>query len=979
MVDRLTSLDAGAATRDKINAAFAAIEAVQAALLSKADRGVLIDLQSTLASATRDLRASISAAQVAAADARAAVTGKASAGGLTALADALDSAITTLRQADTALAAAAPPSIARPADGLEAFTLVSSLSALAGEAAALAPVPASAVALNDSGAVVRVRGSAILAAREAEPVESGRIRLVRATVSRLTKPSDPSGDTVRIGVQFLDAAKNLLGFGVVSDLSTAMLSAGRQARAGYISAGALVGATITAPPGAVYFRRLVQTFGGDSVTDIEILAGEDVTGQTVPPAASADLTADVAALKSQNAGSRLAALEGQVSAPNSITFATRGDAASGAIPSTVTTVETRGRDTPGDGAGGLYRRVSSLPGGADGFTNTGGSIWQRQAPSQAVFNAEAPPLLAGLAGALPTSDPGTTGLPFYDAGSLSFSGGPYSLAERFGDLVNAMSFIPRGLRSAIRAGTSTVDVTNYLRNALASGINVYLPRGRYRITDMLTLQQGQSLLGAGVMSSILFVDGGFNLSASAIVSVGVSDSSGWDGVGIECDQTGVTTRSGLRQYPWALDIRVATRFKIGRFRVSKGWRGIRGDGNCGGLDAGLLELGCFDKGLILDGLLDFAHIGSLHIWCFSFPGDAALLAVYRDGQTIGAEFGACDGLDIKSLNNFATRVIGNANGNDGAARQIGMVQLDGDRSSFEGAAGDWQIGILSSTKTGAFTDPAVRFDGGVTTVGTARLWGAVSGSYLKVNGGNVVVSGGTFEQLADYPAAEVTGGALMLGPVGLRPQQNSVRTRPHIQQTGTGRLVVNGATALTTGSGPLIGIAVDRPDHKISNVDFNNWGYSLPAGARLGQYGPNKSAPFTWQPTIKATNPGNMAPSFSVQTGRYWYEDDGIHFEGRLVGAMNAYSGASGRLSITGLPALPLGGVDNRPVALGEIGGLLIPNGGVGIVAVLSQATGNIDLMSYSTTGALTYLDPAALPPGSPFISISFSGLIPAR
>lgn len=446
----------------------------------------------------------------------------------------------------------------------------------------------------------------------------------------------------------------------------------------------------------------------------------------------------------------------------------------------------------------------------------------------------------------PSRDPGPPG----DASGRGLAPAPAgsrpdAAVERPDDAVDAMAFIPQALRAGVRDRTGTSDLTPYLRAAFASGRNVHFPAGRYPVCDGLTLASGQRAVGEGVTSSVLWAGPCFNLAAPAVVTVAHGDSSGWDGIGIGFDQAAATSRATLRRYPWALDIRAATRFKIGRIRVSAAYDGIRGDGNCGGLDAGLLEIGAFNRGLLLDGPQDFTHIGVLHAWPFDVAASPALMAIYLDGATVAAEFGRVDGLDIRSLDTFGAAVVGNPNGNAGAARQVAMMQLDGDGATFANAAGDWQIGLLSSTKSGRPTAPAVSSAGGTVLVGSARLWGATRAPYLKVTGGSVIVSGGSFEQLADQPAAEVVGGTLVVTATSLRPHVGSAgpaRSRPFLAQGGQGTLIATNNAALlpaSGGGGPLVGIGTDHARNVVTGNVMAGWGLALPPGAGLGSYGDN--------------------------------------------------------------------------------------------------------------------------------------------
>ncbi|MCF4130160.1 hypothetical protein [Methylobacterium sp. SyP6R] len=428
-----------------------------------------------------------------------------------------------------------------------------------------------------------------------------------------------------------------------------------------------------------------------------------------------------------------------------------------------------------------------------------------------------------------------------------------------------MAFIPPALRAGVRDRTGTADLTQYLRAAFASGRTVRFPAGRYPICDGLTLASGQAAVGEGVTASVLWIGPCFNLAAPAVVSVAPGDSSGWDGIGIAFDQSVATSRATLRRYPWALDIRAATRVKIGSLRISAAYNGIRCDGNCGGLAADLLEIGAFNRGLLLDGPQDFTHIGVLHAWPFDFAASPALMAIYGDGTTVAAEFGRVDGLDIRSLDTFGAAVLGNRNGNTGAARQIGMIQLDGDGATFSNAAGDWQIGMLSSTKSGRPTVPAIASAGGTVLIGSARLWGATDAPYMTVTGGSLAVSGGAFEQAADQPAAEVTGGTLVITGTVLRPLVGSAgpaRRRPFLAQEGEGVLIAASNVALlpaSGGGGTLIGIGADNARNVVTGNVLAGWGVALPPGAMLGSYGNNVTPAQSTVSGVTVGRPGSRS------------------------------------------------------------------------------------------------------------------------
>ncbi|MGX7709578.1 hypothetical protein ACS5PV_32705, partial [Methylobacterium sp. Gmos1] len=221
----------------------------------------------------------------------------------------------------------------------------------------------------------------------------------------------------------------------------------------------------------------------------------------------------------------------------------------------------------------------------------------------------------------------------------------YSLAEQATDSVNVMAFIPKVLRAGVRARTNTADLTLYVQAALNTGAAVRFPTGDYKVCNALQQAGGQRLSGDGVTVSRLLVGACFNMSAQAVV-VGTpsatsngtvaEQSAGWDKIGIVFDQSAATSRASLRQYPWAIDLNGSQRYTIGQIRISNAWNGIKGLGtvngpSASGFTADLLEIGAFNRGIVLDGLYDFSHITTLHCWPWDVAMNGTLLTVATDG------------------------------------------------------------------------------------------------------------------------------------------------------------------------------------------------------------------------------------------------------------------------------------------------------------------------------------------------------------
>lgn len=401
VVPKLTSSDVGATSRAKINNAFDAIDANATAILSEAQaRGQAETLLSNRVDAAT---AQIQAEEQSRLDADAGLSQS--------KADRNELAAVFARRYDLL------GSDARPGDTPAAFTIVSSRAALSGNGRNFAEIPSSALVTSDSGRTVRITGPGILAQRNPTPVESSRLYRLRYVVQRRANPSDPSNDSVVLGVLWLDAGLNVLppsdDVTIVEDMQDLIAGFGSQERHSIFSRAPSVDRQFAAPSRARYARAYVQSYGLDGVTDIDVLGIDDITRGVLLAPETADTVQQVAALTSVNAGQRLAALEASANAPNSVTFATKSDAASGTIASTVTTVALRGLAQAGDGGDGIYVKIAgSAPSGADAFINSGTTFVR-------VFTSAQ--VLGALLLSLPTDLPAASGVAWLNGGVLAVS------------------------------------------------------------------------------------------------------------------------------------------------------------------------------------------------------------------------------------------------------------------------------------------------------------------------------------------------------------------------------------------------------------------------------------------------------------------------------------------------------------------------------------------------------------------------------
>lgn len=306
----------------------------------------------------------------------------------------------------TARVSTAAADLARPGDGPTVFTAAGT----SGASEALPGLPTALVAFGDNGSVARVVGAGVVASRRQVAVERGRVYRARWAFQRRANAADPSGHAIVIGIAWLDQARNqLLGAAGITTVKAYLdlrVSDGRQEFATTLGRSGATGVLTAAPAGAVYARPFVRTYGEDGATDIEVIDLVDLSDLITVPDIAADAVARLAALESADLPDRVTLLEANAQAPNSRTYGTRSDAAAAVVPVSVTTLETRGRATPGDGRGGLYARTPSLAAGADGFTSADGAIWTRVLLAQDVFEAALAPQVLAWLNARPTDPTG---------------------------------------------------------------------------------------------------------------------------------------------------------------------------------------------------------------------------------------------------------------------------------------------------------------------------------------------------------------------------------------------------------------------------------------------------------------------------------------------------------------------------------------------------------------------------------------------
>ena len=437
--------------------------------------------------------------------------------------------------------------------------------------------------------------------------------------------------------------------------------------------------------------------------------------------------------------------------------------------------------------------------------------------------------------------------------------------------------------------------TNYVIDI--SGLPIY-------ITNQVSFKY---LKGNTVKDSKFLVDGSFNLSATAIVRLAADDGSYIEGgVGVECFQPNVSTRAEVIQYPWALDFRFLTRVTIDNFRCSGAWNGVNALGNTGGVKIGTMEIGALNEGLAVDGALDFWHVTTLHLWPFGFvllPN--VLNNIYYDATTIGARIGKCDGLDIKTISAFRTRIITESGSGSGPFGNIGALQLDGSYSVLEFGAGHVSIASLYST-SGHDNDRALVCTGGELNIATHDTTPFVNSvttiPHVECNGGALSMGVGVARaSMVNAPNFQCTSGSMSLMPTEFLGGVNTARTIGFINQTG-GRFTLVKPRFRDIGSGSGNALTVSVGSWSSIDVDsWLGWDYSIPA--TLGSSIYNLSKVKNAVPTISFDTVGNFVPTYTANTCNYTIKDNYIDFELNLNFNTNAYTTAAGAMRIElGIP-----------------------------------------------------------------------------
>ncbi|WP_152612990.1 hypothetical protein [Tateyamaria sp. ANG-S1] len=270
--------------------------------------------------------------------------------------------------------------------------------------------------------------------------------------------------------------------------------------------------------------------------------------------------------------------------------------------------------------------------------------------------------------------------------------------------------------------------------------------------------------------------------------------------GFDFEQT-ATTRASLKQYPEAINIDGQTFCTIENVRVAKGWNGLHGLGNFGGLRIGNLEVGCFNENIVLgdrspgpedykDGARDFVFANSIHVWPFGMTNEQQ--AIMSGGQTYAARFGRMDNFMCDKFGTFECRIEFKSSASDSRLPwQFANLALDGNHATLLQSNGSLQIANLYTTKKPNYSGaPDFRMIGG-----NAQL-GSVKGSTPR--DGAFLIEGSARVGIGDFHVRALNGGRRALVVRGtakavigaLRPEYQGTRANSYACQEGSGHMYI---------------------------------------------------------------------------------------------------------------------------------------------------------------------------------------------
>lgn len=485
-----------------------------------------------------------------------------------------------------------------------------------------------------------------------------------------------------------------------------------------------------------------------------------------------------------------------------------------------------------------------------------------------------------------------------------------------------LDFINPAHHSDIIARTGSTDHTAAIQSAFDSGENIYVPAGRYNLTDALTIANGRRLQGVSRSRSTFRVLSSFNMSALGVLRAGTSEpGANVSDIGLTFDQPDSPNRGDYIQYPPAIYVHNVPRTQLDRIRIEGAWDGIKATGNAGGAQWGFLEIGALNQGLHVDNSLAWIEIITIDLWPFGFTTPNRL-AVHGDGETIGARFGRLDGLSVLNFLSFKCQVIFENTGFGITTGAISNMYMDYDGGEMVFNGGRVLISNFETIGTVVAQRPKIAQSAGWLWINNADIRGTSTHPLIKTTGtANFMMNGGLINQNdPDTPAVEAGGAMTRILNTELAVPGATSRTTGYLRQVSGALVALNCTGAVKAGgvTGNLVEVTTDFVRNHIANNDFGGWGMSLPANAKSGEYGPNKAPAIDFSTSLVAgfTTDNDLEPANVTRSAVLHRRGRHVSFRVLYQFDSNAYTTASGALRFGPFPVTP---ANTTPVHIGQM------------------------------------------------------------
>ena len=407
-----------------------------------------------------------------------------------------------------------------------------------------------------------------------------------------------------------------------------------------------------------------------------------------------------------------------------------------------------------------------------------------------------------------------------------------------------------GVETTTKGQGGAPDYTTRVQQAMNATEGELIFTGWVKITDKITCPNDCSPhVPSGRDKGGFTITSSFNMSATCVFQPGTGETAATVGdFGMWFSQpSNPANRAAMTQYPPAIDISSLPRGYIKSLRIENAWDGIKGVGNCGGYRFGVLELGCFNQNIHLDGALDFVHAESIHVWQFGMNANQA--AVMYDGSTEALHLGRVDNWSCDKLSVFRSKVILNSDDPESQSRlpfQFGSIAIDGDDALLVLQNGSSQISRLYSTKNAGApgTERDIHCSAGTHTIGLLQMTSSADGAVL-CSGGHLKINSGEVKHLNNGRNAFISQstGYLDVNNVAMRWDNASDRTQPFMEQQAGSTLRVSNCYAPDAYTNPqnVVTFASDEVGNLFDCPDIHPHTVSVSASWSEGHYNTGNS------------------------------------------------------------------------------------------------------------------------------------------